>query len=142
MRSPLRHGFTDPGIAFSPDGTQLAVFVRRASPSSGWPSQSELAIVSTRTGRLRLVRAARLETQEDAGWVLWLPGGHRLLAGALRYSYAVDTKTLAARPFFFFPGRTDHDIMDTPDINFSAVVLPPGVRARRSGGADRPGGAA
>lgn len=56
-----------------------------------------------------------------------------MLAGALAYSYAVDTTTYEARPFFFFPqtadGRAaDHNIMDTPDINFSAVVLPP-VRA-------------
>jgi hypothetical protein len=46
--------------------------------------------VNTRTGAVRPVRAARLVTQEDAGWILWLPGGRRLLAGALAYSYAVD----------------------------------------------------
>jgi hypothetical protein len=133
VRSPLGHGFTDPGAAFSPGGRQLAVFVRRASINSSWPNHSELALINTRTGRLRLVRAAKLETQEDAGWVLWLPGGKRLLAGALLSSYAVDAKTLAARPFFFIHGTSDHDIMDTPDINFSAVLLPPGhpVRLKR-----------
>ena len=123
VRSPLHHGFTDPGGAFSPDGSSLAVFVRRASISSSWPNHSELALINTRTGTLRVVRAAKLVTQEDAGWVLWLPGGQRLLAGALLYSYAVDAKTLAARPFFFFRGN-EHDIMTTPDVNFSAVVLP------------------
>jgi hypothetical protein len=122
-RSPLGHGFTDPGGAFSPDGRSLAVFVRRASINSSWPNHSELALISTRTGMLRVVRAAKLETQEDAGWVLWLPGGQRLLAGALLYSYAVDSKTLAARPFFFFPGN-EHDFMTSPDINFSAVIIP------------------
>jgi hypothetical protein len=123
VHSPLHHGFTEANGTFSPDGRSLAVFVRRASISSGWPNHSELAIINTRTGALRLVRAARLVTQEDAGWVLWLPGGGRLLAGALLASYAVDARTLAARPFYFFPGN-EHDIMDTPDINFSTVVIP------------------
>ena len=41
----------------------------------------------------------------------------------------MDTSTYAARPFFFFPQTgdgpdADHDIMDTPDINFSAVLVP------------------
>jgi hypothetical protein len=40
----------------------------------------------------------------------------------------VDTSIYAARPFFFFPqtadgSYADHDIMDTPDINFSAVLV-------------------
>jgi hypothetical protein len=123
VRSPLHHGFTEGDGTFSPDGRQLAVFVRRASINSSWPNHSELALINTRTGTLRVVRAAKLLTQEDAGWVLWLPGGRRLLAGALLYSYAVDTRTLAVRPFFFFPG-SDHDIMDSPDINFSTVLVP------------------
>jgi hypothetical protein len=131
VRSPLHHGFTDPGAAFSPDGTQLAVFVRRASISSRWPNHSELALVSTRTGAVRVARAVKLETQEDAGWVLWLPGGRRLLAGALLASYAVDARTLSARPYFFFRAAGDHNIMDTPDINFSAVLLPPADHVRR-----------
>ena len=85
--------------------------------------------MSTRTGAVREVRAARLVTEEDAGWIPWLPGGRRLLAGALAYSYAVDATTYAARPFFFFPQTADgpaadHNIMDTPDVNFSAVLLP------------------
>jgi hypothetical protein len=73
--------------------------------------------------------AARLVTQEDAGWFLWLPGGNRLLAGALLFSYAIDAQTDQARPFFFDAQKAagtgaDHNIMDTPDINFSAVLLP------------------
>jgi hypothetical protein len=128
-RSPLPYGFAQ-GAAFSPDGTRLAVFERTASiNSSCCANNSVLAIVNTRTGAVRAVRAARLVTQEDAGWILWLPGGRRLLAGALSYSYAVDTTTYAARPFFFLPQTADgpsadHNIMDTPDINFSAVLLP------------------
>ena len=129
-RSPLPYGFTGQRAAFSPDGTRLAVFERTASiNSSCCANNSVLAIVNTRTGAVRAVRAARLVTEEDAGWILWLPGGRQLLAGALAYSYAVDTTTHAARPFFFFPQTADgpaadHNIMDTPDINFSAVLLP------------------
>jgi hypothetical protein len=128
-RSPLPYGFAQ-GAAFSPDGTRLAVFEQTASiNSSCCANNSVLAIVNTRTGAVRAVPAARLVTQEDAGWILWLPGGRRLLAGALAYSYAVDTTTYAARPFFFFPQTADgpaadHNIMDTPDVNFSAVLLP------------------
>ena len=128
-RSPLPYGFAQ-GAAFSPDGTRLAVFERTASiNSSCCANNSVLAIVNTRAGAVRAIPAARLVTEEDAGWILWLPGGRRLLAGALSYSYAVDTTTYAARPFFFFPQTADgpdadHNIMDTPDINFSAVLLP------------------
>ncbi|MGH3231232.1 MAG: hypothetical protein ACRDOA_22085 [Streptosporangiaceae bacterium] len=128
-RSPLPYGFAQ-GVAFSPDGTRLAVFERTASiNSSCCANNSVVAVVDTRTGAVRAVRTARLVTQEDAGWILWLPGGTRLLAGALADSYAVDATTYAARPFFFFPQTADgpdadHNIMDTPDVNFSAVLLP------------------
>jgi hypothetical protein len=131
-RSPLPYGFAQ-GAAFSPDGTRLAVFEQTASiNSSCCANNSVLAIVNTRTGAVRAVPAARLVTQEEAGWILWLPGGRRLIAGALAYSYAVDATTYAARPFFFFPQTADglaadHNIMDTPDVNFSAVLLPSAV---------------
>jgi hypothetical protein len=144
-RSPLSHGFTGQGAAFSPDGTRLAVFERTASINSPCcASNSVLAIVNTRTGAGRAVRAARLVTEEDAGWILWLPGGKRLLAGALSYSYAVDTTTCSARPFFFPQTAdgpdADHNIMDTPDINFSAVLLP--SFAARPAASAAPGSAA
>ena len=124
VHSPLHHGFTISGAAFSPDGTQLAVFARTASLSPIRANRSDLALLDTRTDVVRLVPDAQLDTTEDAGWAVWLPGGDRLLAGALDYSYAVNANTRAARPFFFFPGGTDHDIMDTPDLNFSSVLLP------------------
>ena len=128
VRSPLHHGFASTGVAFSPGGTELAAWARATSLDSLFPNTSELAIIDARTAAVRLVPAARLVTTEDAGWIVWLPGGQRLLAGALSYSYAVDASTYAARPFFFFPQtadgtRADHDIMDTPDINFSAVLV-------------------
>jgi hypothetical protein len=122
FRSPLHRGFTTIGAAFSPDGTHLAVFARTASLDP-LHYGSELVLLSIGTGAARLVTGVQLDTPEDAGWVLWLPGGTRLLAGALDYSYAVDTATYAARPFFFFPGNSDHDIMDTPDVNFSVTLL-------------------
>jgi hypothetical protein len=129
VRSPLHHGFASTRVTFSPAGTLLAAWARVASLSSQCcANTSELAIINASTGVVHLVPAARLVTTEDAGWILWLPGGQRLLAGALSYSYAVDTATYAARPFFFFPQTADgpiadHDIMDTPDVNFSAVLV-------------------
>jgi hypothetical protein len=119
VRSPNRYGFTYGGLftsgAFSPDGTRLAVFLNTTNPQD--PSHgpvSELAIINTRTGTLRLVRAARFGTYEDAGWARWLPGGHRLIAGAEAGSYAVDADTLSVRALSFAPGD---------DINFSATLL-------------------
>jgi hypothetical protein len=123
VRSPLHHGFTTFRAAFSPDGTRLAVFARTASLDPLRDNGSELGLADTRTGAVRLVPGATLDTPEDAGWMLWLPGGTRLLAGALNYSYAVDAATYAARPFFFFPANPDHDIMDTPDVNFSVTLV-------------------
>ncbi|HEY2076924.1 MAG TPA: hypothetical protein VGH53_11350 [Streptosporangiaceae bacterium] len=97
--------------------------------SSCCANSSMVAIVSTGTGTVHPVPAARLETQEDAGWILWLPGGNRLLAGALLDSYAVDAQTYGSRPFFFYPQKAEarmppQNIMDMPGINFSAVLLP------------------
>jgi hypothetical protein len=123
VRSPLHHGFTTFRAAFSPDGSRLAVFARTGGLDSLRVSGSELGLADTRTGAVRLVGGASLDTPEDAGWMLWLPGGTRLLAGALNYSYAVDAVTYAARPFFFFRGNPDHDIMDTPDVNFSVTLV-------------------
>lgn len=139
VRSPLHHSFASTGVVFSPAGTELAAWAREVSLSSRCcANTSELAIIDASTGAVHLVPAARLVTQEDAGWILWLPGGQRLLAGALSYSYAVDTSTYAARPFFFFPqtadgSYADHDIMDTPDVNFSAVLVPAVITAGRAG---------
>jgi hypothetical protein len=103
------------GDAFSPDGTQLAVFLNttNAQDSSHEPV-SEPAILDTRTGVLRLARAARLGTYEDVGWARWLPGGNQLIVGAEQGSYAVDAVTLSVRPLSLAPGS---------DINFSATVL-------------------
>ncbi len=116
VRSPLHYGFVAAGApAFSPGGKQMAVFVRTA-PLGSASGMSQLAIVDTGTGAVRLVPRTRLYTTEDAFWALWLPGSQRILAGAVGSAYAVDVRTLAVRPFTFFSGPTD---------GFSAVVLPP-----------------
>ena len=127
VRGLGRYGFTYGGPfssgAFSPDGRQLALFLNITNPQDSFHlPYSELAIASTRTGTLRLVPAVRLVTTEDVGWVRWLPGGNRLLAGAESGSYAVNTLTLAARPFSFsrFPAAS---ITSSDDINFSATLL-------------------
>jgi hypothetical protein len=124
--SPLHHGFANFRAAFSPDGSRLAVLARTGRLDPLRDNSSELGLADTSTGAVRLVRGATLDTTEDAGWLLWLPGGTRLLAGALNYSYAVDVATYAARPFFFFPRNPDHDIMDTPDVNFSVTLVTAG----------------
>ncbi len=113
VRSPLGYGFAAGGSpAFSPGGTQLAVFARTATLGST-NGMSRLAIVSVRTGAVRILPGTALFTTEDAFWALWLPGGRRILAGAVGSAYAADPQTLTARPFAFFPS-TD---------GFSATVL-------------------
>jgi hypothetical protein len=117
-RSPF--GFSYGGLftsgAFSPDGSRLAVFLNVTNPQdSATEPVSELAIITTRTGALRLVPAVRLGTYQDAGWARWLPGGHQLLVGAEQGSYAVEAGTWSVRPFSFGPDD---------DVNFSATVLP------------------
>lgn len=123
VRSPLGHGFVTSGIpAFSSDGRHVVLFARREDLGSG--GKSVLAIASTKTGAVRLVRAASLYTTEDAYWTIWLPGGRRLLAGAEAAGLAVDTRGDAVRPFSFFSGAS----------GFSAVVVPPGrVKLARAG---------
>lgn len=114
VRSPLHHGFAASGApAFSPGGTHMAVFVRtgRLGDSN---DLSRLALVNTSTGAVRVVPGTALHTTEDAFWAIWLPGGQRILAGAVGSAYAVDPRTLAVRPFTFFGSSAD---------GFSATVL-------------------
>jgi hypothetical protein len=71
VRSPLHHGFASAGVMFSPAGTELAAWARAVSLSSQCcANTSELAIIDASTGAVHLVPAARLVTQEDAGWIL------------------------------------------------------------------------
>ena len=120
VRSPLHHGFAA-GAAFSPGGTQLAVFVNGNNLGTG---AVQLAMVDTGTGALRLAGAVRLGIGEDRAWALWLPGGKYLLTGGAVSSYAVTAATLSARPLYFIH-RQGHYIEASQDINYSAVILPP-----------------
>jgi len=113
--SPLHHGFAASGApAFSPGGRQLAVFVRTGRLGSG-SGRSLLAVINTSTGALRLVPGTALDATEDAFWAIWLPGGQRILAGAVASAYVVDPRTLGVSPFTYFGSSTD---------GFSAVALP------------------
>jgi len=65
------------------DGKRLAVFLNTTNPHDPYNTPySELGIVNTGTGALRLVPAARHVTAEDVGWARWLQGGSRRIVGA------------------------------------------------------------
>jgi hypothetical protein len=119
LQSPMPNGFALGG-AFSPDGRELAVIVN----TSRGPccATAQLAIASSQTGSLRPVPRARFTIGEDVAWVQWLPGGRQLIVGALNGSYIVDAATLSARPLFFLHSH-DHNIQDSQDVNYSAVVI-------------------
>jgi hypothetical protein len=129
-RSPLPDGFLGQGgdMAFSPDGTELAALTSDRPPNPDHIGRFVPALVSTATGAVRLVHHAILANGEFAGWLVWLPGGGRLLAGPAadigRYAgYAIDARTAAARPFTFFPGLSY--LANAPnDITYSAVLVP------------------
>jgi hypothetical protein len=119
LRSPTPNGFALGG-AFSPDGRELAVIVNTGPGPCC--ATAELAIASSLTGALRLVPRARFTIGEDVAWVQWLPGGRQLIAGAGTGSYIVDAAALSARPLSFLRSR-DHNIQDSQDVNYSAVVI-------------------
>jgi hypothetical protein len=125
VHSPLRHGFA-PGAAFSPHGTQLAVFASTTPDTTGPVATTgpvRLALVTTSTGAVRLSGSARLAGGCPPAWAAWLPDGRHLITGGIQASYVVTAATLSARPLFFMPG-TDHDIENSQDINYSAAIVP------------------
>ena len=64
-------------------------------------------------------------TTEDAAWALWLPSGRQLLSGAIAATYLIDARTLATRPMYFEGTDTpQNSIMNSPDLNFSTLVVP------------------
>ena len=121
VRSPLPGGFAIGG-AFSPDGTQLAVFPQTA-PRGMAPGYAELALINLRTGAMRLASRPRITLGKDIGWALWLPGGTHLIMWPCPGSYLVDATTLSARPLFIARG---HNIGNGQGIDFTAAILAPG----------------
>jgi len=121
LRSPLGHGFAN-GVAFSPDGAELAAFANNFGLSTT-PAPAELAIISTRTGDARLVQRVSLLMGQDIAWARWLPGGKILLVGASTFSGVVNSETLSARPYYFFAHGRDPYIEDSQDVNYSTVVI-------------------
>ena len=83
-----------------PSADLAVAFARATDPLSGAGPESELTLINTRTGAVRLIGSVRLLTTEDAAWVTWLPGGEQLLAGAINATYAVNAITSATRPFY------------------------------------------
>jgi hypothetical protein len=138
VRSPLRYGFLGQGndMAFSPDGTELAALISINPLSPDSESRFVPALVNTATGTVRLVRRAALANGELAGWLLWLPGSNRLLAGpaigiANHAGYAINARTDAARPFSFFRGSS-YQANASADITYGAVLVPVPSLPRRA----------
>jgi hypothetical protein len=130
VRSPLPYGFLGQGgdMAFSPDGTELAALTSASPPDPEYIGRFTPALVNTATGAVQLVHHAVLANGEFAGWLVWLPGASRLLAGPAadigRYAgYAIDARTATARPFTFFPGLSYLANADS-DITYGAVLVP------------------
>src|SRR5215472_270174 len=133
VRPPPGFGFIGQGgdAAFSADGRTLAVFV---NPLHQHPYAGFVPILAdTATGGVRLVGRALMTSGELAGWLLWLPGSGRLLAGPAANTrfpaYAIDASTAAARPFTFFvtyhyPESPVYDITNGNVLLGRAVVTP------------------
>lgn len=135
------HGFLGQGAdaAFSPDGRTLAAFIHL--PHQGSAEAFVPALVNTATGTVRLVRHASMTNGEMSGWLVWLPGPRRLLAGPAtdigRYAgYAIDARAATARPFTFFPG-SGYPANSSSDVTYGAVLVPraavPAIRAMAVG---------
>jgi hypothetical protein len=121
VRSPSRYGFGIGG-AFSADGRWLAAFVITGVGSRHAGPSARLAIVNTRTGRLRLVPGARYQIGAATLWADTIPGRDQILAGGPANAYLVNTVTMAKRPVYFLRG--DHRSLDiSRDVNYSAIVL-------------------
>ncbi|HEY6278532.1 MAG TPA: hypothetical protein VIX86_19635 [Streptosporangiaceae bacterium] len=123
VRSPMPGGFAIGG-AFSPDGTQLAVFPQTL-PHGMAPAYARLALVVPRTGAVRVAPRPRITLGEDLGWALWLPDGRHLIVGPCPGSCLVESATLSARPLFLAPSR-GHHVSNGLDVNFTAAMLSPG----------------
>lgn len=141
VRSPARFGFLTQGndAAFSPDGRTLAALVSISPLNPDASARFVPALVDTLTGAVRLIRHAVLANGELAGWLVWLPGGSRLLAGPAaridRYAgFAIDTATGRARPFSFFAAAR-YPASSGSDITWGAALIPQRPASRSTTGA-------
>jgi len=89
--SPLPGNGFYGGGAFSPDGSQLAVFIATAQGISNQGTSSpaaRLGIIDTRSGQLRLIEDSDIPVGETYGYASWDPSGGWLffdgLSGQLR----------------------------------------------------------
>jgi hypothetical protein len=122
VSSPLGYGF-DWGGGFSPDGRQLAVFVKS---NSGFVNPTtQLALVTMDSGAVRLVPGADITIGDSLAWAQWLPDGRRLIVGGtggedgmdnVDNHFVVDSWTDLVTPFRFLADRNQ-------DINYSAVAV-------------------
>jgi hypothetical protein len=120
VRSPLGHGF-DWGGGFSPDGRQLAVFVR--TDRSNLSPTTQLALV-TGSGSIRMVAGAVVNIGDSLAWAAWYPDSSHLIAGAVGSPdgvtndnhYVVDAQTRTVMPFRFLADGNQ-------DVNFSVVPI-------------------
>ena len=110
------------GGGFSPDGSHLAAFVSSGA-IHGDPT-AQLAIVSTRSGALKLVEDVNVYVGDAVAWADWLPDGRHLITGGLTpfgstvpaVDVLVDSQTDQARPFRFVSDRNQ-------DLTMSTVVV-------------------
>jgi hypothetical protein len=120
VHSPLGHGF-EWGGGFSPDGTQLAVFVQ--SDQSNLSPTTQLALV-TGSGSIRLVPGAVINNGDALAWAEWYPDSSHLIVGGVGSPdgvsndnhYVVHAQTRTAEPFRFLPNGNQ-------DVNFSVVAV-------------------
>lgn len=127
LPSPLGHGF-DWGGGFSPDGRELAVFVK--SNSGSYDPMTQLALVNVGSGSLRFVPGAEINIGDSLAWAQWLPDGNRVIVGGVGgrsldvdnhfivvdNHFIVDARTAKATPFRFIADGNQ-------DVNFSVVVV-------------------
>jgi hypothetical protein len=118
VRAPARGLFTLGG-AFSPSGSQLAVFATGESERT-----ARLALIDLAPGTVRVARRPVITLGEDFDWARWLPDGRQLIIGAGAGGYLVDPATLAARPLVF-AGRDGRRSGSGQGINFTAAIVPP-----------------
>jgi hypothetical protein len=110
VRSPRPGGFAMGG-AFSPGGTQLAVFL-----NAGPGQTAHLALVDPVTGAVRVAPRLALTLGIDVAWARWLPDGVHLMVGAAS-GFLVDAVSLSAEPLV-----SARDNSDGP--NYTTAIVP------------------